>query len=44
MDAGHVDLTTDGVLVHRDPRGGIYGSVIRIEGAGVTIPVAEVVA
>jgi Uma2 family endonuclease len=26
-----VDLTTDGVLVHRDPDGGHYGSVIRVE-------------
>ena len=48
-----VDLTTDGVLVHRGPSGGGYGSVVRIEGAGVldveglpgvTIPVAEVFA
>ena len=48
-----VDLTTDRVLVHRNPRDGFYGSAIRIEGsdgldveglAGVTIPVAEVFA
>lgn len=48
-----VDLTTDGVLVHRDPSGGLYGSVVRVEGPGVlgveglpgvTIPVAAVFA
>jgi Uma2 family endonuclease len=48
-----VDLTTDGVLVHRSPSGGVYGSVVRAEAPavlgveslpGVTIPVAEVFA
>ena len=48
-----VDLTTDGVLVHRRPSAGLYGSVVRVEGPGVlgveglpgvTIPVAEVFA
>lgn len=48
-----VDLTTDGVLVHRRPSGGLYGSVIRVEAPGmldveglpgVTIPVTEVFA
>jgi Uma2 family endonuclease len=48
-----VDLTTDGVLVHRRPSGGGYGSVVRVEGPGVlgveglpgvTIPVAKVFA
>jgi Uma2 family endonuclease len=48
-----VDLTTDGVLVHRRPSGGGYGSVTRIEASGVleveglpgvTIPVASVFA
>jgi len=48
-----VDLTTDGVLVHRRPSGGVYGSVVRVEGQevlgvealpGVTIPVAAVFA
>jgi Uma2 family endonuclease len=29
-----VDLTSDGVLVHRDPSGGAYGSVVRIEAPG----------
>jgi Uma2 family endonuclease len=46
-----VDLTSDLVLVHRNPSGGRYGSVIRVEAPavlnvgrlpGVTIPVAEV--
>jgi Uma2 family endonuclease len=48
-----VDLTTDGVLLHRGPSGGGYGSVARVESVGmldveglpgVTIPVAEVFA
>jgi Uma2 family endonuclease len=48
-----VDLTTDGVLVHRGPSGGEYRSVIRVEAPGglgvealpgMTIPVAEVFA
>ncbi len=48
-----VDLTTDRVLVHRAPSGGVYGSVIPVEAPGmlcveallgVTIPVAEVFA
>jgi len=48
-----VDLTTDGVLVHRRPSGGSYGSVARVEAPGmlgveelpgVMIPVAEVFA
>ena len=48
-----VDLTTDGVLVHRRPSGAGYGSVVRIEAPGelgveglpgVMIPVAEVFA
>ena len=48
-----VDLTTDGVLVHRRPSGGGYGSVVRVESPGVlgieelpgvTISVAEVFA
>ena len=30
-----VDLTTNGVLVHRRPSGGSYQSVIRVEGAGI---------
>ena len=30
-----VDLTSNGILVHRDPAGGQYGSVTRIEPAGV---------
>jgi Uma2 family endonuclease len=47
------DLTTDAVLVHRQPADGRYGSVVRIEAPGelgveglpgVTIPVAEVFA
>jgi Uma2 family endonuclease len=46
-----VDLTTDGVLVHRRPSGGGYGSVVRVEAPGVlevealpgvTIPAAAV--
>jgi Uma2 family endonuclease len=48
-----VDLTTDGVLVHRRPSGGSYGSVTRIAAPGVldvenlpgvTIPVAAIFA
>jgi Uma2 family endonuclease len=48
-----IDLTTDGVLVHRRPSGGLYGSVVRVEGQGlldvealpgVTIRVAELFA
>jgi Uma2 family endonuclease len=48
-----VDLTTDGVMVHRHPSGGGYGSVVRVEAPevldvealpGVTIMVAEVFA
>ena len=48
-----VDLTTDGVLVHRRPSGGGYGSMIRVEPPGVlavealpgvTIPTADVFA
>jgi Uma2 family endonuclease len=48
-----VDLTTDGVLVYRDPSGAGYGSESRVEAPavlgvaalpGVTIPVAEVFA
>ncbi len=48
-----VDLTTDGVLVHRGPSGGEYGSVVRVEAPGVlevealpgvAIPVAAVFA
>jgi Uma2 family endonuclease len=30
-----VDLTTDGVLVHRKPSGGRYRSVTRVEPSGV---------
>jgi Uma2 family endonuclease len=30
-----VDLTTDGVLAHRDPDGGHYGSVLRVEPSGM---------
>ena len=30
-----VDLTTDGVLVHRGPSGRAYGPEVRVEGAGV---------
>ena len=29
-----VDLTRDGVLVHRGPSGGVYGSVVRVEAPG----------
>lgn len=48
-----VDLTTDGVLVHRRPAGGVYGSVVRVQAPdaldvealpGVTIPIAGIVA
>lgn len=48
-----VDVTTNAVLMHRDPSGGLYGSVIRLEAPaalgveallGPTIPVAEVFA
>jgi len=48
-----VDLTTDVVLVHRNPSGGGFGSVVRVEAPavlgveglpGVTIEVAEVFA
>ncbi len=48
-----VDLTTDGVLVHRRPSGGVYGSVVRVQAPaaldvealpGVTIPIAGIVA
>ena len=48
-----VDLTTDGVLVHRRPSGGGYGSMVRVEPPGVlavealpgvTIPTADVFA
>lgn len=48
-----VDLTTDRVLVHRGSSGGVYGSVVPVEGAGVldvealpgvTIPVGAVCA
>ncbi len=48
-----VDLTTDGVLVHRRPSGGVYGSVVRVQAPaaldveglpGVTIPVTVVFA
>jgi Uma2 family endonuclease len=30
-----VDLTTDGVLAHRDPDGGHHGSVLRVEPSGM---------
>lgn len=33
--AAIVDLTTDGVFVHRKPRGNRYEQVMRIEPAGV---------
>jgi Uma2 family endonuclease len=48
-----VDLTTDAVLVHRDPSGGQYGSVSKVEAPavvdvqdlpGTTIPVAALFA
>jgi Uma2 family endonuclease len=48
-----VDLTTDLVFVHRDPSGGGYASVVRVEAPamlgverlpGVMIPVAEIFA
>jgi Uma2 family endonuclease len=48
-----VDLTTDSVLVHRNPSGGEFGSVVRVEAPaalgveglpGVTIPIASVFA
>jgi len=48
-----VDLTTDVVFVHREPSGGRYGSVVRLEAPsvlgvetlpGVTIPLAKVFA
>jgi Uma2 family endonuclease len=48
-----VDLTTDGVMVHRRPSAGGYGSVVRVEAPGVlgvealpgvTIPVADILA
>jgi Uma2 family endonuclease len=48
-----VDLTADRVLVHRNPSGGLYGSVVRVQAPemldveglpGVTIPATEVFA